>query len=262
MENDNKVRFRAEKHDRFWTGLVLLIVGGFLLLDKMGADLPHWLFSWPMLLILFGVVTGLKHRFENLSWLIMVAVGGVFLADEMDRSMHLQEYLWPAVIMAFGLLFVLRPKKKWRRERPWEMNDMGRDLTGFGSTTGPGFEKTAFQPAATAEDRIESISIFGAVKRVITSKNFLGGEVICFMGGAEYNLTQADIPGPITIEVIQVFGGAKFFVPPHWEVRSESVTIFGGFEDKRVMQPGAFDPSKLIIIKGTTIFGGVEIRSF
>lgn len=262
MENDNKVRFRAEKHDRFWTGLVLLIVGGFLLLDKMGANLPHWLFSWPMLLILFGVVTGLKHRFDNLSWLIMVAVGGVFLADEMDRSMHLQEYLWPAVIMAFGLLFVLRPKKKWRRERNSDLNDMDRDIPVSRGATAQSYYSTAPDPAGSKDDMIDSISIFGAVKRVITSKNFRGGEVICFMGGAEYNLSQADITGPVTIEVIQVFGGTKFVVPPHWEVRSESVTIFGGFEDKRVMQPGAFDPSKLIIIKGTTIFGGVEFRSF
>ena len=52
-------------------------------------------------------------------------------------------------------------------------------------------------------------------------------------------------------------------VPPNWEVRSESVAVFAGIEDKRNLLPGSrFDPNKVLIIKGTSVFGGIEIKSF
>lgn len=239
-----------EKHDRFWMGLALLVVGAALLLQKMGAGLPDWLFTWPMILIIAGVVTGLKHRFTNVSWLIMIAIGVFFLWDEMIIDLDLKRYFWPVIIIGVGLIFMFRPRKKWYRERErWNLPDLNPNL-------GTGFSQQS------AEDVINSTSIFGGVKKVITSKDFKGGEIVCFMGGAEYNLSQADITGPVSIEIIQVFGGTKLVVPPHWEIRSEAVAIFAGIEDKRPAQPGNFDPNKVLILKGTTIFGGIEIKSY
>jgi len=115
---------------------------------------------------------------------------------------------------------------------------------------------------SSGDDVIDSTSIFGGVKKMITSKDFKGGEIVCFMGGAEYNLSQADITGPISIDIMQVFGGTKLIVPPHWEIKTETVAIFAGIEDKRPVQPGAFDPNKILVLKGTTIFGGIEIKSY
>src|SRR5690606_6223030 len=85
---------------------------------------------------------------------------------------------------------------------------------------------------AAAEDRIESVSIFGGVKKNIVSKNFRGGEIVNFFGGSEINLIQADINGRINLEVVQVFGGTKIIVPANWTIHSEMVAIFGGIEDK------------------------------
>lgn len=251
MENESrKPGMINEKHDRFWMGLALLVVGAALLLQKMGAGLPDWLFTWPMILIIAGVVTGLKHRFTNVSWLIMIAIGIFFLWDEMIIDLDLKRYFWPVIIIGIGLIFMFRPRKKWYHERErWNLPDENLNF-------GAGFSQQS------AEDVINSTSIFGGVKKVITSKDFKGGEIVCFMGGAEYNLSQADITGPVSIEIIQVFGGTKLVVPPHWEIRSEAVAIFAGIEDKRPAQPGTFDPSKVLILKGTTVFGGIEIRSY
>ncbi|MES2006107.1 MAG: DUF5668 domain-containing protein [Bacteroidota bacterium] len=253
MNNDNEKSGlrRDDRNDRLWTGLVLIIIGGGLLLQKMGIDLPYWLFSWPMILVVIGLVTGLKSRFRNFSWLIITGIGVFFLWDEILIDTNLKPYFWPIMIIGIGLLFILRPRKKWYRERreKWGVFD---EPINFG--TG--------QESHSSEDVIDSTSIFGGVKKVITSKDFKGGEIICFMGGAEYNLSQADITGPISIEIIQAFGGTKLIVPPHWEIRTETVAIFAGFEDKRAAQPGAFDPNKILILKGTSIFGGIEIRSY
>jgi hypothetical protein len=58
-----------------------------------------------------------------------------------------------------------------------------------------------------------------------------------------------------------VFGGTKLIVPPHWDVKTELVTIFGGIEDKRHIA-SKIDSSKVLIIQGTTVFGGIEINSY
>lgn len=263
MENENKKSFRAERHDRFWTGLALLIVGAVLLADRMGVYFPHWLLDWPPLLILAGLVTGLKCRFQNSSWMIMVGVGLVFLIDRIGAGLDLKEYLWPILIIAFGLMFITRPKKRWRREnRKWDGVSYVNVNPALPSSPSGSTNYGSNERYASGEDEIESVSVFGGVKKVVTSKNFKGGEIICFFGGAEYNMAQADITGPITIEVVQAFGGTKLIVPPHWEIRSEGVAIFAGIEDKRPVQPGAFDPNKVLILKGTTIFGGIEIKSY
>ena len=89
MEQNNiSGRNFNNRNDRFWTGLVLIIIGAVLLIEKMGADLPYWLFTWPMILIVIGVVSGLKHGFKNASWLIMICIGGFFLADEIITDIN------------------------------------------------------------------------------------------------------------------------------------------------------------------------------
>lgn len=244
----------SEKHDRFWTGLVLIIVGAVLLIDKMGFPMPAWLFKWPMILVVVGIVTGLKHRFKDLSWLIITGVGVFFLMDDMMDDLNMRAYFWPVIIIAVGLIFILRPRKRWSAEKdPFRFkSSFVREMPASGFT----------RETNSSEDYINSTSIFGGVKKVVTSKNFKGGEIICIMGGAEVNLSQADLTGPITIEVIQAFGGTKLVVPPHWDIRSEAIAIFAGVEDKRPPLPGTFDPNKVMTIKGTTIFGGIEIKSY
>lgn len=250
MEKEKRRRILSgDTHEGLWTGLILVIIGAALLVKKMGTDLPHWLFTWPMLLILIGIITGFKHNFRNHSWLIFLAIGGFFLADEVIVDLNLRPYFWPIIIMGIGLVFILRPKKKFRIDKEkW--------LEPFNENTDSSSQH------ASLEDMIDSTSIFGGVKKVITSKDFKGGEIVCLMGGAEINLSQADISGPVTLEIFLAFGGAKLIVPPHWEVRSETVAIFAGIEDKRPPQPGTFDPKKVLIIEGTAVFGGVEIKSY
>ena len=252
MEQDNIPGNRLNnRNDRFWTGFILIIIGGVLLVEKLGVPLPYWLFTWPMILILIGVVSGLKHGFRNFSWLIMISIGGFFLADDIIPYFDAKHYFWPIMIMALGLLFILRPKKKWRCERHrWR---------GIGDDP---INSTNSYEATSGDDKLNSASIFGGVKKIVTSKNFNGGEIFCFMGGAEINLSQADITGPVSIEIIQLFGGTKLIVPPHWEIRTEAIAIFAGVEDKRPPQPGTFDPNKILILKGTTVFGGIEIKSY
>ena len=114
----------------------------------------------------------------------------------------------------------------------------------------------------TQDDIIDSTSIFSGTKKVILSKNFKGGDIVNIFGGSEIDLTQADMTTPAILEVTAIFGGATLIVPSNWAIKSEAVTIFGGIGDKRKIVPSTEGPTKTLVLKGTMIFGGMEIKSY
>jgi hypothetical protein len=70
----------------------------------------------------------------------------------------------------------------------------------------------------------------------------------------------------VVLDLTQIFGGTKLIVPHHWKVQSKDlVAVFGGVEDKRPML-GSTSPtdenSKVLVLKGTCIFGGIDIKSY
>ena len=82
------------------------------------------------------------------------------------------------------------------------------------------------------------------------------------MGGTEINLMKADIQQPVVLEVNNVFGGTKLIVPSNWDVKNEVTAVFGGIEDKRDINTGIPDPGKIMILKGTCVFGGIEVTNY
>jgi hypothetical protein len=232
------------RNGRALGGLVIITVGTLLLVKKMGIDLPGWLFSFPMIPIVIGIYIGARQRFKNLQWLIPVAIGvALLIAREVDMDVH--QYIWPMIIIGIGLFMILRPNRSKRSEEYWK--DFGMQNS-----------------ERSAEDYIDSTTIFGGTKKNIISKDFKGGESFCMFGGVEVNLMQADINGRVVIELTQVFGGTKLVMPPHWKLQSEEVvSIFGGLDDKRpIMQNASVDDSKVIVLRGTCIFGGIDIKSY
>lgn len=267
--------FKEDRGGRILGGLIVMAVGATLLASRAGVELPHWLFHWAMIPIIIGLYIGARHKFTSFGWLIPVAVGTVFLLDDYS-GMELHQYLWPVVIIMVGLAIMFKPKhhrEKWYRDR-WERRQQrwGRHHQRWDNMSGVGYTET---PATTTnadssdsstlgDDALDAVTIFGSLKRNIISKNFPGGEAVTIFGGTELNLLQADINGPIVLELTQVFGGAKLVVPTHWRIQTtEVVSIFGGVEDKRPLPAeGSSDTTKVIIIKGVCLFGGIDIKSF
>jgi predicted membrane protein len=270
MEEQNIHSRKPSPNGRRWAGAVLLLVGGVLLLRQTGYPMPSWLFTWPMILIVFGLFVGAKHRFTDFSWLVFIFIGSVFLADEIYPGLNLKLYTIPIVIMAVGLLFILSPRRNCNNGRfRGRFRNRFRDGE-FGYHPEPAAAKpvqdsmTGFAPEMSkpGQDTILDVtSIFGGVKKKVLSKQFQGGEVTCVFGGAEINLSNADFNSPISIDVTNIFGGTKFIIPANWEVRSEVTAIFGGIDDKRP-QTANVVPEKTIVLNGTIMFGGVEVNSF
>jgi len=76
------------------------------------------------------------------------------------------------------------------------------------------------------------------------------------------DLTQVDFSGEVILQVEIGFGGVVLLVPPHWDIRTEVTNIAAGLEDKRLFREGGVDPNKVLVLKGTQIFGGLVIKSF
>ena len=230
---------------RVMGGIFIIAIGLILLARQAGMDVPRWVFSFEGILIAVGLYLGFRHSFRGFAWMIPVIIGGFLLIDDFYPYYDFKHFIWPVIIIGVGVFMVLRGGKK---NYSWKA---------------PGESQSDIEYAG--EDILDSTVVFGGVKKNIISKNFRGGEAVTVFGGTEINLTQADVLAPIVLDLTQVFGGTKLIVPAHWKIQSQDlVAIFGGIDDKRppVSSPGAEETTKVLILKGTCLLGGIEIKSY
>ena len=276
IDTDSQLRPRKGK---VLAGIVLLAVGASLLLKQFDFFLfPHWLFSFPMLLIVCGVYLGANNSSRNNIWLLLVAFGSILLLGDIFPDFDSGAVVGPFMLIAGGIWLILRRNNKinyWDKtswKKKWEESKYDFNFQQSGSTEKPvaDFEtssdantgSTQSQPYYSGDEHLDAVAIFGSVKKTIYSKNFQGGEIVNVFGGAEIDLTQADIKGRVVIDITQIFGGVKMIVPSHWTVVSDVAAIFAGFDDKRVKTTAPLDANKILVLSGTSIFAGVDIRSY
>ncbi|MES2380266.1 MAG: LiaF domain-containing protein [Bacteroidota bacterium] len=246
MENSINDRTHSKGTGKVLGGIVLLIVGVVLFARQLGADLPYWLFRWEMFLIVLGVFMGAKDSFRRNGWIVLVLIGSFFLIDDLIIDIRLIKFFWPTVILILGATMILAPnrKKAWNR---WNNKNDRFDGDGINNTN----------------DFIDSTAVLGGVKKNIVSKDFKGGEIFNVFGGTEIDLSQSDINGVVELEITQVFGGTKLILPAHWEVKSEITAVLGGIEDKRKnLSALNIADGKVLILRGTSVLGGIDIKSF
>ena len=256
---DQRRQWRSEWRTRhqsgrghIWTGVLILIIGIGALLKAALVPLPYWLFSWPMILIIIGCFIGLRHKFRGATWFILILIGSTFLLDDIYPDIEMRRYTWPLVLIVVGIFFILRPRRNWQKDESEKKSSSGIP------------PPLSIDPEATysKDDYVSATSIFGGTKKNILTKNYKGGEIVNIFGGTELNLSKADINEEAVIEITTIFGGTKLIIPSNWTVKSEAAVIFGGIEDKRPM-PATNEPTnKILTLKGTVIFGGVDIRSY
>lgn len=232
-----------KKNNKQWFGLLLILVGILFLGNTLDLPMPEWVFSWPMLLIGIGIFSGIANKFKDWSWLIMVGIGFIFIIDDITgRDIKAFSLIIPFVMIYYGLKFMLKKDKKIHvyNEESGEVSEADADN----------------------EDVLSLTAVFAGNKKIIVNKNLKGGEIISVFGGNDVNLINADFNGTIKIEIISIFAGTKLIVPSNWIIKSEMVSVFGGLDDKRSQTIGNANGDKVLIIEGTNIFGGIDIRSY
>lgn len=250
---------------KIFAGLLIIAVGTIFLLKNMGYIMPDWLQTKGLLLTVLGLFIGVRNNFRNAVGPVLILIGGFVMAREYYHLDDVEKYFWPCIIILFGIWMIFgksRPKRwgggrfRQRYENPKVADFVQKDIP-----VNPGHDADFFQ-AATEDDYLDTVCVFGGSKKIILSKNFKGGEIITFLGGSELNLSQADIQGRAVLDVTQVLGGTKLIVPAHWDIKTDMVAVFGGIDDKRMLQPGTINPDKVLVIKGTSVFGGIDIRTY
>ena len=227
-----------DKNSRAILGLILIAVGAILITVNLGW-IPHaisdWIVSWQMLLIVIGLVL-MATKTNKGPGIILILIGGFFIAiDYFDNIYYMHKLFWPSLIIFVGIMFLFRGKK--------------------GHVVG-------HSDVITDDDFIDDISIFGGGNKIITAKNFKGGKITSVFGGSTIDFSQANLANGVSeIDVVSLFGGSKLIVPRDWDIHLEVTAIFGGFADKRIVDPHIIqNPSKKLIIKGVAIFGGGELN--
>jgi len=228
---------------RVVTGIIIIAIGIILLLDSLGYDLNInvWDF-WPLILVAIGLKKILSHRGSK-----QYVVGGFFIL--------------------FGIIFLLRNLDimyfTFRDIWPFILIFIGLEIIRNGIFTGSHHNRTDHHRFKSEEsvtgDSINISAILGGGEYRYSSKKLNGGKISAIMGGCEVDLRNCDFDGQtITLEIFSLMGGIEILVPQKWEIIVEGIPILGAFENKTSTLNGA---KKKLIIKGSAIMGGVEIKN-
>lgn len=269
MDNDIKFENNKPRNNKALAGIILLVVGLVLLVHQLDFFFfPGWLISWPMGLIAIGFYNGAKHQFRNSGWLIMVLIGVIWLSNDAFPHYDVGRITWPLCIIIFGLWMILRRGNRWDKHKAdWDKWQQGQTQTPPSTDPNASFDasqaKTEYKYKNTyGDDYLDAVSVFGGVKKTILAKDFKGGEIVNIFGGAELDLTQADINGRVILDITQIFGGTKIVVPSNWQVVSDIAAVFASVDDKRIRSTAASGTEKILVLKGVSIFAGIDIRSY
>jgi predicted membrane protein len=221
-------------------GVILVLAGLFLVIRNTGFFpdfIDNVIFSWPMLLVVIGLIMTLSAS-EKTAGVIVMAVGGFFMIPLIFReTFHMYNMFWPSIFIIVGVIFIVSRRTGWNAIK---------------------------SKGAVGDDYVDYVNVFSGGERQIVSQNFRGGKISAVFGGIELDLTKANLAAGVSeLEIACVFGGATIIVPDDWWVTIEVTPILGGFSDSRKLSPGrAVDSSKHLLIKGAVIFGGGEVKSY
>lgn len=218
-------------------GLLIIVAGLLLLASKIFTGIPVWLFSWPMLIVGFGLLVAISSRLRNPLWIVLVFWGTFGILDSQVPEWHLHDYNTPAALICLGAFFLFRIR---RRKQP----------------TFPAWE----QPG----DMADVTAVLGNRREAVVDKAFKGVDITAVLGNVEMDLRNADFEGEARIDITCFMGGAKLLIPADWTIKTDTVVIMGGINDKRMagVDNPLLNTQKILILDGTVIMGGIEVGSY
>lgn len=228
---------------RFLIGLLFILIGGILFLRisniELPFELPYYLFTWPMILIILGIYFFFSRE-NRVTGLILFLIGGAFLSKYIfGLTMGtLIQYTIPVLLVFAGVL-LLFPRTFLKKKRFSE-------------------SKTELK-----DNKLKAVHIFSDGSNLIESDSFEGGEVVCIFGDSDIIFSKSvTTPNTMDLEIVCIFGGCTVYVPEDWTVRTDISNIFADIKDKRHQSGSTIntDPEKVLHINGTLLFSGVKIR--
>ncbi len=236
---------KKKSFDRKLIAAIVLIAAGVLLMlntfNIVQIQLWEYIFDWRTIIIGIGLVL-LASPNHRVAGYILIGLGLVFwVPTAFGTDIGFRQVFWPVILIAIGLIIISRR----------------------GKHGGVGSKQIRNEDGTVSTDYLNDIAIFGGGLMRVESQNFKGGTLTAIFGGREINLRTAQIaPEGCIIDVFAMFGGTKLIVPDDWQVKSDALSLFGGFSDKRHIRPDEVKENKILLLKGVVMFGGVEVKSF
>ncbi len=220
---------------KYFLGLILILLGIGLILDQFrvwsfGSLVADW---WPLIIIIFGLMTVTKSRGTVISGFIIIILGTLLLANNLDMlPWGFWATLWP-ILLILGGVWILFSRKEFRRRGSFY-----------------------------SEDTINIEAFLSGNKVNVDSQNFKGGNVTAAFGGAEIDLTNARLsPEGAILDITVAFGGAEIRVPRDWKVQAQGFPFLGGVENKTRQDINNLSLAPSLKIKYTVALGGIEIKN-
>jgi hypothetical protein len=254
-----------------WNGVVLLVLGIILLLDRLGiVPLSETVRFWPILLVAAGTVL-----LVQVASLVGRTIGGVLLAGGLLlQASNLGflplrgEVFWPLALIGIGVILLGRALEARNRppappslEPPANRPDFSDRFWAGAEKFRAGAQRFARNLESNHSGSVngEHAAVFGHVQLRIAEQNLESLKVVAVFGGFQLDLRGAGIRGDQAyVEADAVFGGVEIVVPEDWQVNPRGAGVFGGFTDET--QPPA-NPTKQLIVSGAGVFGGVVITN-
>ena len=220
-------------------GTIIIGIGVLALLDKLNIFPIGQIFNfWPCV---FAVIGFLKMAQSNSRSSMLIGMGfvavGILLTLRHLGFIHFEwRDWWPVILIAVGASIIFRDKNVDSSSKSFLSSD---NLTGDNSY-------------------LQITALLGGNETSNNSQDFKGGEITAILGGVELDLRNASIQSEAILNVWATWGGVVVKVPTDWAVVNHAVAVLGGIEDKTGSAPLA---TKRLIIKGTAIMGGLEIRN-
>ncbi len=274
-------------------GLLFLLIGGGYLAEVFGLIDEFTIFfdGWWTLFIIIPCFCGLLGKEGGkVGYLIGIAIGLFLLLSAQDvlDGDKLWALLLAAICVLIGVNLIL-PKKK-REESGWH-NDNTTDRFDRGQTKAATAEPIEHfvdaevvnesgceraQEVQTEQfssdtesgqsyryddpDKVVCSAVFCGRDIRVDNSNFAGADMSALFGGIDLNLKNAIIKRNVTIEVKAVFGGIDILMPSNVRVVVDVTPILGGVENGTRTPLGADENTPTVFIKGTCLFGGVEVK--
>ena len=252
---------RRKSDKRFYFGVILIAVGVILIFERLNLipeSLADMLISWQMLLVGIGVLSLIGGN--RTAGTILIVIGGTFMIPELITVPHeVRRIYWPMILVVIGVVILMRQR---------DQRKIGTTNDHFVNIPNPGGEPSSAESSSASFNSFNTFDdfvIFGGREIFVNSQSLSGGKATSIFGGIEFDLRKANLqPGGAIIDCVSVFGGCGFKIPMDWNVRNEVTTIFGAFTDKRgeTYSDRYYDPSKTLVIKGVSLFGGIEVKHF
>lgn len=111
-------------------GILFIGIGIIFLAETMDLpiNIPHWILSWPMLLIVLGIISGTKYKFTKPGAYILISVGLAFIAEYIFPDLNGLQLLFPLFLLGSGIYIICGRRAYLNNEQyDWTRTPLKRD---------------------------------------------------------------------------------------------------------------------------------------